>query len=108
MRTPRPLETDVTTAHAPGRANLMGEHTDYNGGRCLPIALPLAVQATLRWRTDSQVLLNSVGHGQWRGHTSDLVPGGVTGWAAYAAGALAEVAPGRGVQIDLSSTVPSG
>ena len=34
-------------ASAPGRVNLIGEHTDYNGGLCLPVALPQRTTVTL-------------------------------------------------------------
>ena len=37
---------------APGRVNLIGEHTDYNGGLCLPIALPHRTYAALRRRDE--------------------------------------------------------
>src|SRR4051794_31941846 len=37
---------------APGRVNLVGEHTDYNDGLCLPIALPHRTFVALRPRTD--------------------------------------------------------
>lgn len=103
MRAPSPRR-----AQAPGRANLVGEHTDYNGGLCLPIALDLRTTVDLAWRSDDRVLVTSDGHGTWQGTTADLRPGGAPGWAAYAVGALAEVAPGRGVSLEVSSTVPSG
>ncbi|MFV0535128.1 MAG: galactokinase, partial [Cumulibacter sp.] len=72
---------------APGRVNLIGEHTDYNGGLALPIALPHRTFAALRRRQDRQVRLVSqaepVG---WEGHLDDVGPGTVNGWASYAIG----------------------
>ena len=39
---------DTVTASAPGRVNLIGEHLDYNGGLCLPIAIDRRTTATVR------------------------------------------------------------
>ena len=44
---------------APGRVNLIGEHTDYNDGFVLPMAINRAIWIALRQRTDSRVLLHS-------------------------------------------------
>ena len=46
---------------APGRVNLIGEHTDYNGGLALPIALPHRTYAAVRRRTDGIVRVVSDG-----------------------------------------------
>ncbi len=44
---------------APGRVNVIGEHTDYNGGKALPLALPHAIYVALRVREDDQLKIVS-------------------------------------------------
>lgn len=53
-------------ADAPGRVNLMGEHTDYNGGFVLPTAIPQRTYVELHLRSDERVSVSSanVGSGQ--------------------------------------------
>lgn len=74
---------------APGRVNLMGEHTDYNGGLCLPMALPHATYVAAAARDDRQLSVYSHQAGQMFTIDPDhLTPGGLRGWPAYAAGVL--------------------
>ncbi len=100
-------------AMAPGRVNVIGEHTDYNGGPCLPIALPHATWAVLGARSDDRVRIASVQQdGIVETRLGDLAPRSVRGWAAYVAGvvwALREDGhdlPGLDILVD--STVPLG
>ena len=98
---------------APGRINLIGEHTDYNDGFVLPIALPHALAAAGARRTDGVVRLRSRQSGEeFSARVDELVPGSVPGWAAYPAGALWALA-GTGTRIDgldlmVDSTIPRG
>src|SRR5437868_14154591 len=49
----------AVTADAPGRVNLIGEHTDYNGGFVLPIAIPQRTCVALELRADREVHVTS-------------------------------------------------
>ncbi len=73
---------------APGRANLMGEHTDYNEGFVLPFALGQGIVAAAARRGDRQLVLCSAQEPDTVVSVSlgELEPGRVTGWAAYPAG----------------------
>jgi galactokinase len=99
---------------APGRANLMGEHTDYNEGFVLPFALTRGVTANAAARDDGLLVVRSkqVPDEPLTVPLAAVEPGAVSGWGAYAAGvAWALAAAGyavRGAEIDIDSDLPVG
>ena len=99
---------------APGRANLMGEHTDYNDGYVLPFALGQSVTAAAARRAGRRLTICSRQEPAAAVEIAldGLAPGRVTGWAAYPAGvAWALEAAGHrlpGACIAYDSDVPAG
>src|ERR1700733_11600057 len=108
------MKTAAGVWFAPGRANLMGEHTDYNGGFVLPFALAQGVAATASGRDDEVLVLRSkqAPDDQVTVRLAPLAPGSVPGWAACRAGvAWALRAAGhvvRGATLDVDSDLPVG
>jgi len=107
------LDEPVGVFAAPGRVNLIGEHTDYNAGLCLPIALPHATYAAVRRRDDGVLSVASAQQDdRFEGLLAEVTPGSVEGWASYVAGvawALREaghVLPGMDLVVD--GRVPLG
>jgi len=98
---------------APGRVNLIGEHTDYNDGFVLPIAIDREMRAVYAPREDSLVRLRSR---QMETEATFDLSGAITpgepAWANYcrgvAAGLLARGLRGVGADILFDSTVPLG
>lgn len=72
---------------APGRVNLIGEHTDYNEGFVLPMAIDRSVVITGRRRPDRGLTLCSANYGEiTKLNLDELEPGCCEGWPAYFAG----------------------
>ncbi|HVL32524.1 MAG TPA: galactokinase [Actinomycetota bacterium] len=97
---------------APGRANLIGEHTDYTDGFVMPFAIDRAAFAAVALRDDGLVQCASSAFGDAQTlDVADLAPDRTSGWAAYVHGAIVETAGAlelRGMDVFVHSDVPAG
>jgi galactokinase len=76
---------------APGRINVIGEHTDYNGGYVLPAAIDRAIWLAGSPRTDDQLVFHAVDLNEtWTGTTAAYTSQDTHGWANYLLGVLSE------------------
>ncbi len=106
----------VNVYFAPGRVNMIGEHTDYNGGHVFPCALTIGTYAAVRKRTDRKLNFYSMNFAQ-KGivETSidDLTPSDAAGWTNYPKGVMWAFAK-RGMKMDcgldvvLYGNIPNG
>jgi galactokinase len=111
LRPERP-EDAARMVRAPGRVNLIGEHTDYNDGFVLPVAVGLEVRIALVPSGDGQVRLTRLDTDETATFDLSALPPAGAGWHDYVVGvawAMAEAGlPTRGFRGVLASTVPIG
>ena len=102
----------VRVVHAPGRVNLIGEHTDYNLGFVLPVAIDLGIAIALVPTGDRRVELTLASTGESLGFDLDAVGPKRGAWIDYVAGtawAMAERGlPMTGFRGVLASDLPQG
>jgi galactokinase len=101
---------------APGRVNLIGEHTDYNGGFVLPFAINRRTVVALGLRDDTTIRVASAFADELAAiEIAELSPERLSGWSAYPLGVAwalgqhgADLAAVPGVDLYIESTVPIG
>lgn len=101
---------------APGRVNLIGEHTDYNGGHVFPCALTIGTYAVARKREDRKLRFYSMNFehlGIIESSLDDLKPAKEAGWTNYPKGVIWAFGE-KGYKVDcgfdilLNGNIPNG
>ena len=93
---------DIRLYFAPGRVNLIGEHTDYNGGHVFPCALTIGTYGAARKREDRKIRFYSMNFrdlGVIETSLDELTPDKKAGWTNYPKGVMWAFR-GRGYEMD--------
>jgi galactokinase len=102
---------DLVTAFAPGRVNLIGEHTDYNEGLALPFAITEGVTVRAEATGNRRVRVHAADLGAHDDFDLDHIER-APGWRAFARGAAAELSAAGarlvGARLRITGTVPRG
>ena len=96
---------------APGRVNLIGEHTDYNDGFVMPCALELSCCIAASLRDDRQVVVRSMNAGETRTFAIDAPAARTGDWVDYIVGVsqmLRHHGVAAGANLLINSDVPVG
>lgn len=93
---------------APGRVNLIGEHTDYSGGFVMPFAIRQRAYVAVRPRGDAVVRGVAQGRGVEQVDLRDVELGNPSDWLGYLAGAAWVTNTDHGWDVALASDVPIG
>lgn len=109
-------EGDIRLYFAPGRVNLIGEHTDYNGGHVFPCALTIGTYGAVRKREDNKLRFFSMNFekfGVLESSLDDLKPNKAANWTNYPKGVMWAFGE-RGMQVTqgmdllLFGNIPNG
>lgn len=96
----------MRVAMAPGRVNLIGDHTDYNDGLVLPMTLDRGVYVGIRKRTDSRVRLCSVRYDELLEYEPAACPSPPPGhWSSYVIGIVEELRQRRLVRSGFEAVI---
>jgi galactokinase len=99
-------------AFGPGRVNLIGEHTDYNEGLCLPFAIARGVIVSAESLEAGRIEAHAADLGEDDAFAAAAPPRGAEGWRAFVRGIVAELGargqPVAGARLEIAGDVPRG